>query len=94
MVGHDDEGVKLVAALVSVVGQGVEEQICGGFDLEEAAAVCGDGGGEVGAELLRRRERHLGRIKEGPGLKPLFICPLIQGPEGPCSLRVRASREC
>jgi hypothetical protein len=54
----------------------------------------GDGGDEVSAELLRRRERHLGRIKERPGAKAPFVWPRIQGPEGPCSLRVRALREC
>jgi hypothetical protein len=32
---------------------------------------------------LRRRERHLGRIKEGPGLKPLFIWASIQGLKAP-----------
>jgi hypothetical protein len=36
----------------------------------------------------------LNMFPEGPGLKPLVIWPLIQRPEGLCSLRVRASREC
>ena len=49
MVGHGDEGVKLVAALVSVVGQGVEEQICARFYLKKTTAVCRDSCGEIGA---------------------------------------------
>jgi hypothetical protein len=46
VVGHDDEGVEFVEALMSVVLEGFEEEAGGGFDLEEAAALRGDGGEE------------------------------------------------
>lgn len=62
VVGHDDEGVELIAAFGPLSGKDVEEEIGVLLDLEETAAVGGGGRNEVSAELLRRRERHLGRI--------------------------------
>jgi len=49
VVGHDDEGVEEVVAFAAVVLEGVEEEFGVGGDLEEAAAVVGGGGDEVGA---------------------------------------------
>ena len=49
MVGHDDEGVELVEALVAVVLEGFEEEFGVGGELEEASAVVGDGGEKEGA---------------------------------------------
>jgi hypothetical protein len=84
MVGHDDEGVKLIAALIAVVGKGVEEEVSGGFYLEESAAVGRDGSDEVRSELLRRRERHLGRDKGKPGAKaPSWIGLWFRGLKAP-----------
>jgi hypothetical protein len=79
VVRHDDEAVELIAAFGPVSGKDIEEEISVLLDLEKTTAVGGDGGDEVGAELLRRRERHLGRIKESPGLKPLLFGPEFRG---------------
>ena len=49
VVGHDDEGVKAVVALGSVVLEGFEEELGVGGGLEEAAAVEGLGADEEGA---------------------------------------------
>lgn len=49
VVGHDDEGVKFVEAFAAVVLEGLEEEIGVFGDLEEAAAVMGDGGDEEGS---------------------------------------------
>ena len=51
----------------AVVSEGLQEEVGVGFGLKETAAIRGDDSYEVGAELLRRRERHSGRIKERPG---------------------------
>jgi hypothetical protein len=64
MVRHDDEGVKLIAVLSAVMSECFEKEVCGVFDLKESTTIGGDGRGEVCAELLRRRERHLERIKD------------------------------
>lgn len=49
VVGHGDEGVEFVEAFVTVVLEGLEEELGVGFDLEEAAAVVGLGADEEGA---------------------------------------------
>ena len=46
VVGHDAEGVEFVCALGAVVLEGFEEEFGVRGDLEEAAAVAGDGGDE------------------------------------------------
>jgi hypothetical protein len=46
VVGHDDEGVKLVVAFGSVVLEGFDEKFGRALDLEEAAAVVGSAGDE------------------------------------------------
>jgi hypothetical protein len=49
VIGHDDEGVEFVVAFGSVVLEGFEEEFGVAVDLEEAAAVVGCAGDEVGA---------------------------------------------
>ncbi len=49
VVGHDDERVEAVVALVAVVLEGFEEELGGLVDLEEVAAVPGLGAEEEGA---------------------------------------------
>jgi len=46
--GHDDEGVELVAGLVAVMEEGLEQQVGVGGAGEDGAASVGDGGGRVG----------------------------------------------
>ena len=46
VVGHDDECVEFEEALGAVVLQGAEEETGVSADLEEAAALLGDGGEE------------------------------------------------
>jgi hypothetical protein len=77
VVGHDDEGVELIAAFGPVGEKDVEEEEVGVLlDLEKTTAVRCGGDDEVSAELLRRRERHLGRLKERPGAKaPFYFGP-------------------
>lgn len=82
VVGHDDEDVKLVAPLVAIVGNRLEEEVGVGFDLEETAAVGGYGGDKVGAEFLGRAE-HLSRVKDGPGAKALLFDPRFRGLKAP-----------
>ena len=53
MVGHEDEGVELVAAFGAVFVHQVEKEIRVRVGLEEAAAIRGDGGDEEGADFLR-----------------------------------------
>jgi len=53
VVGHEHEGVNCIAAPGAVVVHQVEEEICVGVGLEEAAAVGGDGGDEESADFLR-----------------------------------------
>jgi len=49
VVGHEDEGVELVVAFAAVVLEGFEEEVGGGFNLEEASALVGLGGDEESA---------------------------------------------
>lgn len=46
VVGHDDEGAEFVCAFGAVVLEGFEEEFRVRRDLEEAAAIVGDGGDE------------------------------------------------
>ena len=90
VVRHDDEGVEVIAVLIAVVSKGFEKECGVGFYLEESAAVGGDSGDEICSELLRRRERHLGRIKEKPGAKALLFWGLafrgLKAPSPPTRL--------
>ena len=66
VVGHEDEGVDLVAAFGAVVVEEVEEEGRVRVGLEEAAAIGGDGGDEEGSEFLRG-EGHEGEVRAGRG---------------------------
>ena len=92
MVGHDDKGVQGEAVLRAMVKHRFNQQIRASLNLEEAAAIRSHAGDEVRAEFLRSRQ-HVGRIDEKPRAEALLLSPRCQGPEGPCSLRVRASRD-
>lgn len=46
VVWHGDEGMEFVEALGSVVLEDFKEEICGRFDLKEAAAIGSDRGDE------------------------------------------------
>jgi hypothetical protein len=96
MVRHDDKSMKRITAFGPVCGKDVEEEIGVLLDLEETTAVRCDGGDEVSAELLRRRERHWGRIKEDPGLKPLFVWPRFRDLKAPApsGFALRANVRC
>jgi hypothetical protein len=50
VVGHDDKGVELIGAGCAIVLEGFEEEVGIPWDLEESAAVVGDGGDEEGAD--------------------------------------------
>ena len=52
MVGHEDEGVELVAAFGAVFVEEVEQEGRVRVGLKEAAALRGDGGEEEGADFL------------------------------------------
>jgi hypothetical protein len=52
VVGHEDEGVELIAAFSAVVIEELEEEICVVVDLEEATSIGGDGCDEEGADFL------------------------------------------
>jgi hypothetical protein len=52
VVGHEDEGVELVAAFGAVFIHQLEEEVGVGVGLEEAAAIGGNGGYEEGADFL------------------------------------------
>ncbi len=64
VVGHEDEGVELVAAFGAVVVEELEEEVGVVVDLEEAAAISGNGGDEEGADFLRG-EVHEGEVRAG-----------------------------
>lgn len=67
MVRHDDEGVELESGFVALVLKVVQHQVCGLGDLEDATALCGDKGEEVGSCLLWS-SAHAINIEE-PGVK-------------------------
>ena len=69
MVGHENEGVELVALFGAVVAEELEQEVRVRVSLEEAAAIRGDGGEEVGAEV-GREEFHAGRLAGGVGCGP------------------------
>jgi hypothetical protein len=69
----------LIAVLSAVMSECFEKEVCGVFDLKESTTIGGDGRGEVCAELLRRRERHLERIEERFGAEALFPRAFFQG---------------
>lgn len=52
VIGHEDEGVELVASFGAVVMEKLDHEVRVRVGLEEAAALCGDGGDEEGADLL------------------------------------------
>lgn len=68
MIGQDDVCVELESTLVTVVEDRFLEQFGVGGDLEEAAALRGDGGDKIRACFLRR-QAHVGRIIERPAAK-------------------------
>lgn len=53
VVGHQDEGVDLIAAFGAVIVEELEEEGGVRVGLEETAAIGGDGGDEEGADFLR-----------------------------------------
>jgi hypothetical protein len=64
MVGHEDDGVDLVAAFGAVVVEKLEEEVRVGVGLEETATIGGDGGDEEGSDFLRG-EVHEGEVRAG-----------------------------
>ena len=72
VVGHDDVCVELESALFVVVLEYADQEFGVAFDLEEAAAIGGDGGCEEGSDFLRGPAHRLSVMEKGPGLKPLF----------------------
>lgn len=92
VVGHEDEGVQLIAALGAVVVEKLEEQVDVRVGLKNAAAIRGDGGDEEGAEFLRGEIGHAVKVACGaerrkitavwkrPGAQaPLFLGLLFHG---------------
>jgi hypothetical protein len=65
VVGHGNEGVELKAIFCSLVLKDFNEQVGVLFDLEEASAVGGDDGDEIGSEFLWGSWHG----EEDPGLK-------------------------
>src|SRR5437762_6921594 len=53
VVRHYDEGVKVKSVFSTLLGEYIQEAFGIGFDLEEAAAICGCCGNEVSAKVLR-----------------------------------------
>ena len=72
VVGHDDVGVKLEAALLTIVLKNAEKKFGVAFRLEDVAAIGGDGGSEEGSDFLWSPVHRLSVKEKGPGLKPLF----------------------
>jgi len=64
VVGHEDEGVELVAAFCAVIVEYLEEEIGVGVGLKEAAAIGGDGGDEEGSNFLRG-SLHRSKLERG-----------------------------
>jgi hypothetical protein len=82
MIGHQNEGMQEELPLFTVVEDGFLQQFGRGRDLEEAVALRGHGGHEVGSGFLGRHP-HLDRIDEVPVAKATVVASGIQGPEGP-----------
>ena len=61
VIGHQDEGVELVALFRAVVAKELKEEVGVRVGLEKAVAVGGDGGNEVGAEF-GREEFHVRQV--------------------------------
>lgn len=73
VVGHDDEGMELVEALVAVVLEGFDEEFGVGGELEEAAAVVRDCGDEESAGSGGSwRLGHVGSLVGGLALRTAF----------------------
>jgi hypothetical protein len=75
VIGHDDEGVEFIVAFGAVVLEGFEEELGVAVDLEEAAAVMGGAGDEVGAGAGGAgRDRHGVIVTAGTsGAKAPFV---------------------
>jgi hypothetical protein len=58
VIGHEDEGVDLIAASGTIFVQELYQEFCVGASLEKAAAIGGNGGDEEGADLLRGEGGH------------------------------------
>jgi len=72
VVGHEDDGVELVAAFGAVVVEKLEEEVRVSVGLEEASALSGDGGDEEGSDFLRR-EVHEGEVRAGCGGRKDYV---------------------
>lgn len=64
VVGHEDEGVQLIAAFGAVVVEEMEKKVGVRVGLEKAAAIRGDGGDEEGAEFGRVGSGHEVRLTD------------------------------
>ena len=62
MIGHEDEGVDLVAAFGAVVVEEAQKEVGVCVGLEEAAALGGNGGDEIGAQFGREEVWHEARV--------------------------------
>src|ERR1700749_2082142 len=94
MVGHEHEGMDLIAPLLSIFIEEFEKEPGVGFDLKKEGTVGGNGSEEVGAEFLRGKVVHVARlarravsekmtiVRNGPGLKPGSFVAFSPRPEG------------
>jgi hypothetical protein len=73
VVGHEGEGVELVATFGAVVVEELEEKVGVVVDLKEAAAIGGDGGDEEGADFLRSSLHRSKLEREAAGGKMTFV---------------------
>jgi hypothetical protein len=73
VIGHDDEGVELIATFGPVSGKDVEEEISVLLDLESATAVRGDSGDEVECGALEAQGAAFGKDKGRPGAEAPFL---------------------
>ncbi len=73
VVGHEDEGMELVAAFGSVFVEGLEEEVGVRVGLEEAAAIRGDGGDEEGSDFLGG-SLHRSKLERGAAGERLRRC--------------------
>jgi hypothetical protein len=82
MVGHDDEGMKFVAAFVPIVFKRLDKEFGIALDLEETAAVIGSAGDKEGSGA-----RHSGGNRHAA-----IVTARTSGAEAPCFLGMILAR--
>ena len=83
VIGHQDEGVEMIAVFCAILPENVEEEFGVRLDLKESTTVCGIRCDEECPDFLRS-ERHLASLVWEAGFAPHALRNLRSaGPKGP-----------